>query len=177
MRQYWNIPHAMSHYNDTITNMKRELEVVIYGPYAEGGHERLELLRDKLREIGYEKADLVDTLPDPPNTSHLSGSVFDTSKSEYYVRTSHVNLFVFFQDIPHGSVTIEMKDMFDHTSYKIPCSSFFVQVGTKLERLEHGSIRKYKRDYASFETDDDLYKLAEKACLHHIIEDECLPNM
>ena len=37
----------MSHYKDTITNSKRELKAVIFGPYAEGGHERLELLRDK----------------------------------------------------------------------------------------------------------------------------------
>ena len=165
----------MSQYKDTVTNSKRELEVVIFGPYAEGGHTRLQLLREKLRQAGYVKAELVDALPDPPNTSHLSGAIFATTKSEHYVRISHVNLFVFFQDIPHGSVTIEMKDMFDHVGYKIPCSSFFIQTGTQLETLEYGTIRKYKRDYANFDTDEDLHALAEKACLHHIVEDGCLP--
>jgi hypothetical protein len=167
----------MSHYKDTLTSNKRALEVVIFGPYAEGGHERLQLLRDSLRSKNYVKTDLVDLLPAPPSIAHQSGPIFATSKSEHYVRVSHVNLFVFFRDILHGSVTVEMKELFDNVKHKISCSSFFVQVGTRMETLELGSIRKYKCDYASFETDDDLHALAEKACLHHIIEDDCLPRI
>lgn len=158
---------------DGISREKAELRVVIFGPYKEGGYKRLVELRKKLREYGYSMTDIVDELSDPPNSSGLEKSVFDTVKSEYWISQCDVAIFVFFKDISHGSVTIELKELVDKHPDRIKCASFFLEDGGLLETLEKGTIRKHKKDIGIFETDEDLYVFAEKACLHHLIEDNC----
>jgi len=163
----------MFDYFDSLSPQKKNLKVVIFGPYKEGGHKRLEELRDYLRNMGYSWTDIVENLPDPPQTNEKSDKIFATLKSEYWVRMCEVGLYVFFKNIPHGSVTVEVKELADNASNRIKCASFFLETGEKLETLEEGTIRKFDKDIAIFDTDKDLYILAEKACLHHMIEDNC----
>ena len=164
----------MIDYRNTLSDQKEELIVVIFGPYKEGGHVRLESLRDSLRDAGYTNSNLVDELDDPPNSTNLDEDVFATTKSEWWVHRFDVALFVFYKNIPHGSVTVEVKELVDNVPQKIKCSTFFIEEQTELETLEKGTIKKYKREISYFDNDDDLFCLAEKACLNHIIDDNCI---
>ncbi len=88
-----------------------------------------------------------------------------------------VSLYVFFKDISHGSVTVEMKELADNAIHRVSCASFFVETGEDLDELEWGVIERLKKDIGRFDTDNDLFALAEKACLHHLVEDDCIQNI
>ena len=126
---------------------------------------------------GYTRTDLVEQLPDPPNSASLSDDVFATTKSEYWVRLADVSLYIFYKDIPHGSVTIEVKELRDNARDRVHCTSFFIETGEDLETLEWGSIGMIEKNYSRFDHDEDLFDLAEKSCLHHLIEDECVQHI
>lgn len=165
----------MFNYKDTVTEKKGKVKVVLFGPYKNGGYERLDVLKKELLKRGYLNTELVANLPIPSTITKTGNpEVDDTIKSEYWIEHSHINLFAFYKDIPYGSVTIEMKHMLDQFPEKVNCSSFFVQIGTSLQTLEKGTMRKHRLDISHFETDDDLYAMAEKACFHHLIEGNCL---
>ena len=163
----------MFEFVNSISGEKETLKVVIFGPYREGGYDRLVRLRDSLRDVGYKETELVEQLPDPLEVAGLEEFVYETKKSEYWVRLCDVGLYVFFQGISHASVAIEIKELVDHAPDRVPCSSFFVQDIDDLDTLVRGTIELTKRDIGQFDTDEDLYALAEKACLHHIVEDDC----
>ncbi len=119
----------------------------------------------------------MDALPDPPGSSGLSQHEFELVKSEYWVTLADVSLYVFYKGIRRGSATIEMKELASNAIHRVPCTSFFVESGEPLESLEWGLLDRMKKDHACFDHDSDLFKLAEMACLHHLVEDDCIQNV
>ncbi|MCH7560000.1 MAG: hypothetical protein IIC67_01290 [Thaumarchaeota archaeon] len=167
----------MFEYIDSINSEKKNLKVVIFGPYKEGGFKRLEQLKEHLISRGYTQSNLVEALSDPPGSSRLSEHEFELAKSEYWITLADVSLYVFYKDLRRGSVSIEIKELADHAIHRVPCTSFFIESGEPWESLEWGLLDRMKKDYARFDTDDDLFALAEKACLHHLVEDDCIQNI
>lgn len=163
----------MFHHTNDVQDQKGILFVTIFGPYQKEGLSRLEKLRDYLRSIGYSNTFLVKDLPDPKNLNEPDPDTFFTKKSLYYLQRCNTALFIFFKDVVHGSVTVEMTSFLNTRPGKINCASFFIEEGMKLETLEKGILRINDCKIAYFETEDDLNKLSGSSCLHHLLEDKC----
>lgn len=159
---------------DDVTNAKKSLFIVIFGPYKKGGISKLQKLRDSLRAAGYDNACLVSELDDPAGLpKSLSEDVFFYRKSIYWVERCQIALFVFFKNMPYGSAIVEMTKLFSNYPEKAKCASFFTEEGQTLETIVSGIIRDHGCLIAYFDTDNDLNKLAKTSCLHHLIEDKC----
>ena len=159
---------------DDITNAKKSLFIVIFGPYKKGGISKLENLRDSLRSAGYNNTNLVKDLPNPSGLSKsLADDVIFYRKSSYWVERCQIALFVFFKEIPYGSAIVEMTERLSNNPEQAKCASFFVEEGHNPETLVKGIIRDHDCLIGYFDTDDDLNKLAKASCLNHLIEDKC----
>lgn len=170
----------MIEFTDAVTPLKNKAKIVIFGPYGKGGRDRLELLKEFLRTSKFSKADTVVRLPAPPGINRQrigDDDIYFTKKSQYYVKKFEIGLFVFFKDISHESVTVEVKELVDKYPEKIKCASFMAQEDkSSLATLERGTLKNYNRDIGIFNNCNDLNELAEKACTNHIIEDDCVKS-
>jgi len=157
-----------------VDKAKKDLFIVIFGPYKKGGIKRLEYLKKSLIDAGYSKTSLVADLNDPPGLSKsLKDDIRFTRKSSYWLERCQVPLFVFFNGISYGSVIVEMTNLLTTMPKKIPCATFLVEEGLTLDTLVSGSIRNHDCTIGFFETDEDLQKMARADCLNHLIEDKC----
>ena len=164
----------MIEFVNDVDRAKTDLFIVIFGPYKKGGLQRLKDLKQSLIDAGYSKTSLVNDQNDPPGLSKsLRDDVRFTRKSLYWLERCQVALFVFFNNIPFGSVIVEITKLLTSMPEKIPCASFLIEEGLKLPTLVSGIIRDHDCTISYFETKEDLTKMARFNCLHHLIEDEC----
>jgi len=159
---------------DDVSDAKKGLFIIIFGPYKKGGISKLTDLRNYLRSAGYDNACLVTELDDPAGLDKSIGEErFFYRKSIYWVEKCQIALFIFFKDIPYGSAIVEMTTLFSTNPEKAKCVSIFVEEGHAPETLVEGIIRDHGCTIGYFEKDDDLFQLSRAACLNHLIEDKC----
>lgn len=164
----------MISFRDDVTEAKKGLFIIIFGPYKKGGISKLTDLQNYLRSVGYDNAYLVSELDDPPGLDKSIGDdLFFYRKSNYWVEKCQIALFIFFKDISYGSAIVEMTRLFSTSPEKSKCASFFIEEGHTPETLVSGIIRDHDCLIAHFEKDTDLFQLSMAACLNHLIEDKC----
>lgn len=164
-------------YLDNISSEKRNLKVVIFGPYKNNSLTKLVKLRDYLIQKGYVNSEIVINLPDPPGLSKqgLAEEVYWYKRSVYWLEQSDVNLFAFLNDVELDSVVVEMVEAVVHFK-KLCCTTFLIEKGSKLASLVTGFLKSHRCNVGYFNIMNDLYKKSLNACWNHIVEDGCTSN-
>jgi hypothetical protein len=123
-------------------DLKDKIEITVFGPYGIFTSRLLKIVKS-LRLYGYQNTDIVKNRPFPSDKQDQDVYVLD--KSLHYVRTSNVNLFVYYENAHNDSSGHEMQHLVDKCDHKIGCSLVFLSDrDKKTPALTRGTIMKHR---------------------------------
>ncbi len=162
----------MFRYEDNISGEKKELFVLIFGPYQNSSLKKLERIRNHLRKNEYEKTFLVKDLKDPDGLSKTDDEEYWYKRSMYWLQQSHVNLFILLKNNSLDSVIVEIIEAVNNLS-SLKCTTFFLEDGVSLGSLVKGALKNFRCNISTFSNTRELNQKILSVCWNHLIEDNC----
>jgi len=155
-------------YDEQITKAKGRAKIIILGSYD--AMERLDNVKNHLRDNGYDRTCLVANFEYPPKESGESIGEYYYRKSMYAMKYGDILLFILLDKVRNEGVVSEISFAANKLSKKVQFSTVFIEESyyPKLSRMVKGLIQRHKIDYGFFRNDDDLIKLAQGACSQHL---------
>jgi hypothetical protein len=143
---------------DQRNQVKRKLRMLVLGPYDEKVKSRLENLKTRLINEGYELTRLVsDFMDDPLILKQKGKDVYYTEKSwKYILHWSDLNIFVLFRDIDNDGVVSEFVIYCTNDCQAL--GKLIHESGKRLSTQVKGPAMRKGVPIASFTNEDELFK-------------------
>jgi len=141
---------------DKISQKAADLKILILGAYRpKDMFKRLEKIRDCLRQKGFINTYLVENLCDEPRFDK-DNDIHWTRKSNYLMKNSDLNLFVFFADCDNSGVGDELSYFINKTEEDFRCIVLCEESIEKISSRIRAKIKEMKLRNIDIKAGDDL---------------------
>lgn len=133
-----------------------DLRILILGAYRPRNmFDRLEGIRDCLRQRGFNNTYLVENLGDKPRFDD-DDDIHWTEKSNYLMKHSDLNIFIFFEDCDNSGVGDELSCFINETEETFRCIVLYEENIKKISSRIRAKIKEMKLHNIDFKLKDDL---------------------